>query len=305
LLVASVPYDSCVSFRSIVLESRVKRRMSEPNIFVMRRFVHDLYKGVLKRAADPEGAEVHFCQLGDRPTFEDAATMLANFIASPEAARLLAVHTRVGVPLDRFDNIISLGTYCLTSFTLKKFRLKKWSGPFDWIFSNIGMITHCMEDNFYTYLDRKYHQAVPKESRIHTDANFCEHTYYRDNNGIRFVFNHRDASEDEHFRYYARCVERFQGVLSSRARNLFVCISDCITCDEFLCLSDAFRRYPSSTLLAVSAISSGRDEFGAKLVDVRGENRLYELRMTGQLGSMEFTSGYDEAMFRALMDAFD
>jgi Putative papain-like cysteine peptidase (DUF1796) len=284
LLAGSVPRDSCVSFQSIVLASREKLRMSEADIFVMRRFVQDLYKGVLKRVADAEGAEVHFRQLGAKPTFEDAATMLANFIASPEAARLLAVYTRVDVPVDRFDNIISLGTHCLTSFTLKKFRLKKWSGPFDWIFSNVGMITHCIEDNFHTYLDRKYHQAVPKKARIHADANVCEHTYYLDNNGIRFVFNHRDASEDEQFRYYTRCVERFQCALNSQARNLLVCISNCITCDEFLRLNDAVRRYPSSTLLAVSAITSGWNEFGAKLVDARGENRLYELQMTGQLG---------------------
>jgi hypothetical protein len=269
-----------------------------------RQFVQDLYKGVLKRAADPEGAEVHFRQLGERPSFEDAATMLANFIASPDAARLLAVYTRFGVPVDRFDNIISLGTHCLTSFTLKKFRLKKWSGPFDWIFANMGMITHCIEDNFYTYLDRKYHQAVPEESRIHTDANACEHTYYRDNYGIRFLFNHYDASVEQHFQYYKRCVERFQCALNGQARNLLVCISDCISPDEFLRLNEAIRRHPNSTLLAVCAIHSGWKEFGAKLVDVQGENRLYELRMAGELGPMEFTSGYDEAVFRALLDAF-
>jgi hypothetical protein len=282
-----------------------KLRMSEPDSTVVRRmqFVRDLYKGVLKRTADPEGAEVHFRQLGEHPSFEDAATMLANFIASPDAARLLAVYTRSGAPLDQFDNIISLGTHCLTSFTLAKFSLKKWSGPFDWIFFNIGMIAHCIEDDFYTYLDRRYHEPVPESSRIHMDANFCEHTYYCDNYGIRFVFNHYDASVDKHFQYYSRCVERFKCALNGQARNLLVCIDNCISPDEFLRLVDAVRRYPSSSLLAVRAIPSCWNEFGAKLVDMRGGNRLYELQMTGQLGPMEFTSGYDEAVFRALLDA--
>jgi hypothetical protein len=264
-----------------------------------------LYKGVLKRTADSEGAAVYLRQLGENPSFEDAATMLANFIESPETTCLYTISTRAVSPVDRFDNIISLGTHCLTSNMLKTFHLKKWSGPFDWIFSSVGMITHCIEDEFSIYLDRKYHQAVPKELRIHKDENVCEHTYYRDNFGIRFLFNHFDASVDEHYRYYTRCVDRFRHVVNSQARNLLVCITNHISHDEFLRLNQAIQRYSSSTLLAVRAIPSGWNEFGATLVDRRSQNRLYELKMTGQLGAMEFSNGYDGALLRALLDAFE
>jgi Putative papain-like cysteine peptidase (DUF1796) len=167
------------------------------------------------------------------------------------------------------------------------------------------MITHCIEDDFSIYLDKEYHQAVPEEMRIHKHANVCEHTYYRDNFGVRFVFNHYDPTVDEYYQYYERCVARFRHVMNSQAQNLLVCIADHISHAEFLRLNEALQRYPSSALLVVRAIPSGWKEFGAALIDTRSENHLYELKITGQIGAMEFSNGYDEAMLRALLDAFE
>ena len=50
--------------------------------------------------------------------------------------------------------VCSLGNRCHTAYLLKKCNLKKTSYPFDWIFSDLYMILHCIEDNFNKFLNK-------------------------------------------------------------------------------------------------------------------------------------------------------
>ncbi|WP_317453914.1 DUF1796 family putative cysteine peptidase [Klebsiella quasipneumoniae] len=56
-------------------------------------------------------------------------------------------------------HIVSLGSHCLTSWTLKKFNLKKISLPFDWIFSCPAMVIDCLRDDFQTFLDKNEYSS--------------------------------------------------------------------------------------------------------------------------------------------------
>ena len=109
--------------------------------------------------------------------------------------------------------IVGLGTHCYTATLLKSAGIKDASYPFDWLFSAPQMVAHCLDDDFATFLDRRYYEPVPPERRRDgPTVNLCDHRYYRDEQGIPFVFNHRDPLDDADYAYLQRCVERFRDV---------------------------------------------------------------------------------------------
>jgi len=124
-----------------------------------------------------------------------------------------------------FGYAIGLGTRCFTSAMLRRQQLRAFSSPFDWIFSSPGMITHCLRDDFRTFLAPAYYEAVPPQARVDgPDVNLCDHVYYRDHYGVRFVFNHTDPNTAEGYAYFERCVGRLRRALDARSRPLLVCV---------------------------------------------------------------------------------
>ena len=51
---------------------------------------------------------------------------------------------------------ISIGPCCFTTEYIKSSGLCNHSYPFDWIFSSIEMVNHCITDKFNTFLDLSY-----------------------------------------------------------------------------------------------------------------------------------------------------
>jgi hypothetical protein len=120
-------------------------------------------------------------------------------------------------------DIVGLGTHCFTASLLRRWGLRGWSGPFDWLFSTVPMITHCLEDDFKMFLDRAHYEPVPKELRPHgPDTNRVHHATYRRMFGVDYVFNHHDAHLDEHHAYFVRCVDRLRAQLSSPRPTVYV-----------------------------------------------------------------------------------
>lgn len=82
-----------------------------------------------------------------------------------------------GIPI--IQHIVRLGVQCLGSFLLKQAGLKRYSGPFDWIFSSVAMVNHCLEDDFKTFLQRSYYRSIPSEERVEfPNGEKCDHTWY-------------------------------------------------------------------------------------------------------------------------------
>jgi hypothetical protein len=110
------------------------------------------------------------------------------------------------------EYVCSLGTLCHTANLLKRNKLKMVSYPFDWIFSNMNMIIHCLETNFSYFLD--------KTQYIHVNDKQCGHKFYRVND--KFIFNHHNPLIESDYDYYVRCVDRFRELLKQSAHKLFV-----------------------------------------------------------------------------------
>ena len=111
--------------------------------------------------------------------------------------------------------VASIGPNCAASWFCKRYlNVKRFSGPFDWIYSDPDVVTDCIENDFSKFLDVE---------------EYTDHTYH--GNGPHIAghktyggktFEHHDPRLRHHYEYFARCVQRFRKVLDSSAPKLFV-----------------------------------------------------------------------------------
>ena len=112
----------------------------------------------------------------------------------------------------KIKHTCSLGSLCQSSYILKNNKLKKCSYPFDWIFSNLNNIIHCIENDFNIFLDKSYY--------IHISYNQCGHKYYNP----QMFWHHNPLNNTADYNYYCRCVERFRKILKYDELKLFIVI---------------------------------------------------------------------------------
>ena len=116
-----------------------------------------------------------------------------------------------------FQNLISVGTYCVVAAHLKEAGLRNHSYPFDWLFSNPSMVADCLEDDFAVLLDRQY--LVPIEN-----GTKCRHEFYQAQYSMPkgAIFNHQNIADDAQYETFVRRVERLRTALQSPEETLLV-----------------------------------------------------------------------------------
>lgn len=124
-----------------------------------------------------------------------------------------------------FSHAISLGSFCHSAEVLKRLGFRAFSGPFDWIFSNPPMVAHALEDDFSLFLDPDQYQPVPEHERVVVEANRCDHRFYRDQFGLRFMFNHHCPAEPDDYAYLQRCVTRFRESMTEISPKLLLFVT--------------------------------------------------------------------------------
>ncbi len=199
------------------------------------QFLHSLYSGLLGREPDAAGLQHHLYALSAQQADPSRyRRMVEAFIGSSEFR--LAAERRwapagsnaylpdfAGVT---FSHVVPLGNFCHAAMALKRAGLRHWAGPFDWIFSSFGMVAHCIEDDFASFLDPSHYRSVPVDKRQTPEANLCEHVFYRERFGVPFVFNHHDpAASSRDAAYFQRGAARLRQVFKSPAWKLFVVVS--------------------------------------------------------------------------------
>ena len=279
----------------------------DDNTSAAEKFVRMLYLYVLDRHGEPEGVAHNVNALGPTPTFGDAVDLFSVFATGPEATQTMARKKATPPPGQiPVTNVVSVGTHCLTAVMLKKIGLKAYSTPFDWIFSSIPMVAHCISDDFAHFLDKRHFSPIPLEKRIDSNTSFCDHQFYLENFGVRSVFNHYDISKDEVYDYYRRCVDRFRKAIRSGDRTLLIGIvphSPEIE-NNFNNLSEVIKDRPGVELLLIGAKKANHLKFGFELIKKNGKNNLFELNMFGGMAPLEFTSYYDEILFERILDQY-
>ena len=118
----------------------------------------------------------------------------------------------------------SLGSLCHSAQLLKINELKKASYPFDWIFSSLPMVEHCIKDDFKTFLDKTQYIDYTTNSKLKETQ--CEHRFYGKmlgNQEHNIIFNHHNPlSNESDYAYFERCVNRFRDLVKSNEYKGFV-----------------------------------------------------------------------------------
>lgn len=125
-------------------------------------------------------------------------------------------------------NVISIGPYCENADILKKYNLRHKAYPFDYIFSSLEMVEHCINDEFKIFLDKKYYtNGTNNNSNRHifyckfldTDILLKHHIAYGYNKKYKVstgnLFNHHNLLlNNEHYNAFKRRCERFLNVIN-------------------------------------------------------------------------------------------
>lgn len=193
-----------------------------------------------------------------------------------------------------YESVLSAGAQCLTSTMLKANDLKRYSGPFDWIFSNLRMVSDCIEDDFSVFLDRRHLKPVPAEQRHRNDSCFADHDHYRRRYDLATMFNHYDPVSADGYAYLERCVARFRAALRSDRPHLLLAIAERHQGGLFgfdrLCT--ALEPYPSIEALVLISPET-RQAQGLELWEDRGRHRLIRLHTPSPVAGIHFEAEAD------------
>jgi hypothetical protein len=195
----------------------------------------------------------------------------------------------------KFTHAISLGSQCYVSAVFKRLGLRRYSGPFDWMFTTVDMVQACIESDFDQFLDRQYYKPVEWEGKIYHKHTY-HHTHWLAN------FTHYDPMSDEGHAYLERCVDRFRGVLDAPDPKLFLFVVQIHApdrdkyIDKFVSLNAAITsRSDNATVIGVT-VTPGKDA-GMVETGAAGASRLFHYTALSPLGGITFQDPADDAMF--------
>ena len=115
------------------------------------------YRTILRRT--PESVDV----VEQYRKMPDLRSLVEAFLSSSEYAHIVGtIRSQVELPAGIYS---ALGTHCFSSSFLRRLGVREWSGPFDWTFSSLPMVAHCVADDFKTFLDRSHYEPVPVDQR--------------------------------------------------------------------------------------------------------------------------------------------
>jgi hypothetical protein len=269
-------------------------------------FISLLYSGVLKRSGSKEEVAAHQRRL--EPTFPAAVSLLRGFVESAENAQIRTITATRPAPSPQspVDHIVSIGSHCFAAATLKRAGLKKFSGPFDWIFSNLSMVADCIDDDFEAFLDKRFYATIPISDRHDASEDSCDHLLFKDRYQIKSIFNHYNPNNEEQYQYLARCVDRFRALMSSNFRTIMFGV--CLKCQDseahFDRLCALLDRTPNCAAMVIllEPPSDGLD-FKFRVVHATEQHRLFLMQPTSRVGPLRFESSFDDYLVRRVLDS--
>ena len=277
--------------------------------------VDALYRGILGRPPEREALVSTGEWLETHGVAQSLAGMVESFVATPEfRQRVNTTGFLAEAPAphwpDRpaYRHVVSLGSNCYASQMLKAQKLKRFSAPFDWVFSSVPMVEHCLRDDCRPLPARALLVGGPARPGG-AGLERSEHAYYRDRFGVAKMFNHHDMTLDEDYGYLRRCVERLRGVLARDEPTLYLMIlrnrPDCLA--EVLSLGAALREIaPHADLLAVDVThpAAASLSFGMQALHEAEGRLVMRFVPTSQMHPLWFEDPFDDMLMHRLVRSF-
>ncbi|MBJ9695769.1 DUF1796 family putative cysteine peptidase [Burkholderia cenocepacia] len=279
-----------------------------------RKLIEALYIQILGRAGDEGGIGLYMKTLVDHPRDDAILNAVRTMMGSEEYQKRVA-RERIadvadvvrhainphgselinGLPV---SHIVSLGTHCITSFLLKKYGLKRYSLPFDWVFSSPEAVMHCLDDNFVTFLDGSHYRSITEERE--TKEPGASHTYYLERYGVINMFAHRDPTRPADYAYTKKTVARLGELLPRDDAKLFVMTSRPVhdmesQFDTIAAKVDTMTK--NGALLAIQLEEPTEQPGCHSMTFVRqnGNHKLYRFKPSSSENGKDFEETIDDA----------
>ncbi len=274
-----------------------------------------LYPLVLHRPADEHGLRLYADMLRARGPEGGLLPVLRSLLASEEHGAAMAadlvdrrlardVAPTLGAPaFGPVRHVVSLGTSCYPAWLMQRCGLKRWSGPFDWLFSSTDMVVRCLEDDFRAFLD-------PAQLRSLGDGR-STHAAYGPGIEVGPVFNHRDVTLPEHRAYTERCVVRLRAVLAGGDATCFLMVlpghaswPDRRLVAEFgrVCTALAGRTAAFQLLMVSHDDAGGGLASSLREVERRAEGSLFRFRSASAMqAGLSFGQEWDNLALKRLL----
>ena len=276
--------------------------------------VEALYRGILGRTPEAAALKGNSEWLEAHGVAGSLAGLVERFVASPEFRQRVATGFLDDPPpphwADRpaYRHVVSLGSNCYASQMLKARQLKRWSAPFDWVFSTPAMVEHCLRDDFATLLDRSLLEALPERPEA-IGLELSEHAFYRDRFGVPKMFNHHDMTTDADYGYLRRCVERLRGVLRGGEPTLCLLVmrERPGAMAELDSLGAALRdMVPRADLVAVLVTepAAGALSFGMQALHEADGRLVMRFVPTSRMHPLSFDNPFDDMLMQRLVRSF-
>lgn len=192
------------------------------------------------------------------------------------------------------DNIkiISFGYRCSSAGFLKKLGLKNESYPFDWLISRLFVIKHCIETNFTEFLNLENYEKKQCKTYEMADINnifICHedlivNNYYQPlnipNPEVAYkwylAMNHHNILEKDR-EYYNRCIHRFQELMKTENKKVFLHICPLILLDKYNEIKDEIIKELNIFDEFIYINSNGIIR-GIIFIMVRDDNNIYKIK---------------------------
>lgn len=209
---------------------------------------------------------------------------------------------------------VALGTFCHVASALRDAGLRRWTGPFDWIFSTPAMISACLADDFAALLDPAQLASVCPAELAHGAKRQGRHLVYEERYGLPPLFNHHDpVASPADARSFERATGRLRAALGAGGRNVLYMMSEVRWPeDEVAELASRLGRTASRNTLAILTVEGGaaahastmgeRNVEGCRVLDV--DLRTYS-RSTGIAFSDPRDTPFLDSMLRKVVARHD
>lgn len=290
------------------LHSRPPATVIAPNDLALA-----VYRGILGR--EPQASELsalatgiaqHSSELGLSAILdsvvrsEEASQRLRTALASPTLDWLQDQVSREAV------TIVSVGAHCLAANFLRTMGLRRASYPFDWLFSNLGIVQQCLDTDFADFLDPTHYEPVPLAARRAPNEGYTHHRLYREHFGGPPVFNHHDMTKPEAQAHFARAVERFRALRRRPTPAIYLGVSHAGAPDlaRAAALSRALCRSNLDTLVLVEVDERPIAHVGdisPCTVEAQGNLMRITFRPGSRMGGLTFGNLEDDDLLRAIL----
>ena len=224
-----------------------------------KQIVRELYWVVLGREPDSEGAHTYESLIRKIGPERAISRMLKAFRRSTEyrerATAVIASHFNATLASqghqrinDRpVSHLVSLGSFCLPGLIFRDNGLRRYSLPFDWIFSTPAMVRDCLADDFAGFLDRRFYRSISHDRQ----EPGAEHDLYRERYQLQAIFAHHDPTQERDYQHFTRCVARFRQLMRTEDSKLFLIVgrANHNLMNEFPLLIEALNRATTNFVL--------------------------------------------------------